>query len=184
MSNTVANVNGGKPAVGGAISIAPLGTTLPEDSTTALDAAFKSLGYCSEDGLTNTPERESDAVSAWGGDTVLNNQTSFTDTYQVTLIETTNIDVKKFVFGKTNVTGTYAAGLVTKVNGKELDEWAMVVDTLNRDGGVKRQVLPKAKITEIGDIVYNNSDPVGYEVTITAYPDEEGNTHYEYEKAA
>ena len=48
MQNTQ-NVTYGKPKVGGAVHVAPLETTLPTDATTALDAAFKSLGYISED---------------------------------------------------------------------------------------------------------------------------------------
>ena len=54
MANTVANVSAGKPAVGGAVFVAPTGTTLPTDATTALGSAFKALGYCSDDGLTNS----------------------------------------------------------------------------------------------------------------------------------
>ena len=47
----VKNVTAAKPKIGGAVYSAPLGTTLPKDATTALDKAFKALGYISEDGL-------------------------------------------------------------------------------------------------------------------------------------
>ena len=48
------NVSAAQPKVGGAIFRAPLGTKLPKDAKTDLDAAFKALGYCSEDGVTNS----------------------------------------------------------------------------------------------------------------------------------
>ena len=52
--NNAQNVSVAKPKVGGAIFVAPLGTDLPTDATTALDAAFQNVGYISEDGLTNS----------------------------------------------------------------------------------------------------------------------------------
>ena len=72
MSNTVTNVSAGKPNPAGALYWAPLGSTLPTDATTALDAAFLPLGYVSEEGLTNSNSRDNDEIHAWGGDAVLN----------------------------------------------------------------------------------------------------------------
>ena len=46
----------------------------------------------------------------------------------------------------------------------------------------KRMVLPKAKISSISDITYADGTAVGYEVTLEAFPDSSGNTHYEYIK--
>ena len=58
---TATNVTTGKPKVGGAIYKGALTATLPTDATTAL-TGFTSLGYCSEDGLTNSPTRTVDTV--------------------------------------------------------------------------------------------------------------------------
>jgi len=49
-----------------------------------------------------------------------------------------------------------------------------------KGGILKRVVLPSAKVSEIGDITYGDSDAIGYETTWTAIPDTDGNTHYEY----
>ena len=182
MANTATNVTAGKPKVGGAIYRAPIGTTLPTDATTALASAFVCLGYVSEDGLTNSNSPETEAIKAWGGDTVLQVLTSKEDTFQFTLIEAMNEDVLKLVYGASNVSGTLATGITINANASSPDANAFVIEMVYNNSHVKRVVIPNAFVSEIGDITYTDGEAVGYETTIACTPDASGNTHYEYIK--
>lgn len=177
------NVTAAKPKKGGAAFCAPVGTTLPKDAVTNLDDALKNLGYVSQDGVTNANSVETDSQSAWGGDVVLNFMNGKKDTFKFKLIEGLNEEVLKAVFGKDNVTGTLEAGITVKVNSDEAMHMAWVFDMVMKGGVAKRIVIPDAAVSAIGEIVYKDNDAVGYELTITATPDADGNTHYEYMKA-
>lgn len=179
---TVSNVTSGKPNILGAVYVAPIGTDLPTSTTATLDDDFVSLGYLSEDGLTNSNSPESESIKAWGGDTVLIVRSTKDDTFAFTLIEALNEEVLKVVYGADNVSGTLSTGISVSANSSDADELSWVFDMIMRDGVKKRIVVPFAKVTEIGDIAYTDSDAVGYETTIQALPDATGNTHYEYIK--
>lgn len=47
-------------------------------------------------------------------------------------------------------------------------------------GVLKRIVIPCAKVSEVGEINYADEDAIGYETTVQAINDTQGNTHYEY----
>lgn len=174
------NVTYAKPKVGGAVYIAPLGTDLPTDAQSTLGTEFKALGYISDDGLTNSLSTDSDDIKAWGGDTVLKLITGTTDEFKATFIESLNVEVLKMVYGTANVTGDLASGIEVKANGNEKPSTAWVIETIGRGGVAHRIVVPNGKAIVDGDITYKDDEARGFETTISALPDENGNTHYEY----
>ena len=176
------NVSAGKPKVTGAIFIAPVGTTLPTDSTTALGSAFVELGYASDAGVVNSESRETETIKAWGGDTVLKPFTGKEDTFQFTLIEALNVNALKLVYGDSNVSGSLSTGITIKSAAEDLESHAFVIEML-LNGAIKRIVIPSAKVTEVGDITYADGEAIGYDTTLSAVPDAAGGTHYEYIKA-
>jgi len=180
MANNAQNVTAGKPKVSGAIYRAPLGTTLPTDASTALDPAFVGLGYASEDGLVNSNTPTSENIKAWGGDIVLTTLTEKPDTFQFTLIEALNAEVLKAVYGDSNVTVDSDGKIALKANSTQQPNCAWVFELVLKDGALKRIVIPDAGISEVGDITYADGSAVGYQTTISAMPDGNGDTHMEY----
>lgn len=173
-----ANVSVGKPMAAGGIYAGATTLTPPTDATTALPSGLDGLGYVSDEGLTNGIEMDTTSIQAWGGDTVLTVNTSRTETFAWTFIET-NEAVLKQVYGPDNVTVT-GESIAVVHNSKTLPRQLYVFEILMTGNKVKRIVVPNGQITEVGDVTYVDGEPIGYEVTLSCYPDGDGNTVYEY----
>lgn len=183
MSNTTSNVSTGKPKVGGAVYTAPFGTTLPTSATAELGSDFTCLGYCSDDGLTNSNAPDTDKVKAWGGDTVLVTESEKEDEWSFTLLEVLDPNVLKAVYGDGNVSGTLATGITVRANSDLPQAHVWVFDMIMTNNAIKRVVIPNAIVSDLGDIEYTDGDPVGYEVTLSAMPGDASfdyDTHKEY----
>ena len=174
------NVSFGKPKATGAVYVAPAGTTLPTDATSALDAAFAGLGYVSEDGLVNAPEADTQSVNAWGGDLVLQGQTKFSESFKVNLLET-NEDTLKTYYGEDNVSVDGGGNITVHETGVELPEVVVVFELVLTGGRIKRIVVPKGKIADrSGEVTYVDGEPIMYPAVFTAFKDSNGNIHSEY----
>lgn len=178
MSNA-GNVTAGKPMTTGAVFRAPKGTVLPTTASATLGNDWDELGYISDAGVTNSNSPSTTSIKAWGGNTVLDVQTEKPDTFKLNFIEATNLDVLKTVYGANNVSGTLEAGITIKANAEEQASQSLVIDMVLK-GAIKRIVIPDCKVTAVADIVYSDSSAVGYDTTLSCYPDSSGNTHYEY----
>lgn len=178
--NDSTKVSFGKPKATGAVFVAPKGTALPTDATTALAAAYKGLGYVSEDGLVNSLESDTENVNAWGGDLVLVGQTNFMETFMVNLIET-NAEALRTFYGAENVTEGAGGAITVKQNSKMLPNIVVVFELVLTGGRVKRIVVPNAQIVDrSGEITYVDGEPISYPALFQAYPDANGNSHTEY----
>lgn len=179
------NVSAAKPKIAGAVFMAPLGTALPTTASAALDAAFEELGYVSEEGLTNSNSPSTENIREWGGTTVLVVASEKPDTFQLTLIETLRVAAAQLVYGADNVTAQddgdgNIIGFDIAANSAQPENHVFVIDMVLNGGAMKRIVIPDGELSGLGDIAYRNNQAIGYNVTIAALPDGEGNTHKEY----
>ena len=160
-------------AISGQLYKAPLGSTAPTDSTSPLAAAYVGLGYVSEDGVTEGWDDSVDQIVAWqNATTVRSATTESTGTLGLTLIQT-NADVLEAYYRGSSVTG---GGGAFQLDVKPIvaDPSAWVLDVVD---GLKhiRIYVGNGEITERGDIMYKSGEPIGYEITISVYPDANGN---------
>lgn len=184
MANLVQNVVAGKPLATGGILSGPLGTPLPTDASTAPDAAIAGVGYISDDGVSESMNRETDKIKAWGGDVVKIVQSEHSVTYQYTMIEAARAEVNREVYGEPNVTATVATTthgnlLAIKVTAEQLPHRVRVMEIKDGDARV-RIVLPDSQITEVGDVTYQDAAIIAYPVTVEAFPDASGVKAYKY----
>ena len=185
MSNDSSNISTGKPKAGAYMWAAPLSTanlTIPTDATTALPSGFVCLGYVSEDGVQQAIDKSSKDVVDWHGDVVDTVDGTRTETTTFTLIETNEASLKQY-YGEANVIVNSTSHKIEKIkhNGNSNEMYCYVWETVLKNGDIRRSVVPKGKVSDIGDVTYKSDDIIAYQLTIKQFPcDSEGNTGFDY----
>lgn len=151
----------------GAVSKAPYGTAAPTDATTAINVAFVDSGAISEDGVTIALPDSGDrtTLKMWQGGAQVRTLRTLGDdlaTISFTFLETNKTSVETY-FGVA-VTQTSAHGTFDYTPALP-SPFTYVLDVLDGSNS-HRYFIPRGVRAEVGDLVYRNDEPVGYEVTI------------------
>lgn len=178
------NVAAAKPAVGGGVLYAPLGTALPSDASTALDAAFVPLGYISDDGVEPDRSTDTEKIKAWGGDVIAALVSDDSRSFKFTVYETYYAAVQKFVYGDDNVTATAAgAGVgstLTVLDKATKPDDCVLVFEMKFGDKKRRVVVPNADSSVTGEGPWQDNALSSYEITCEALKDDAGVRVYDY----
>ena len=154
-------------AVTGTLSVGTALAVAPADGDAALGTGWADLGYFGEDGVTETRERSTNSIKGWqNADIVREVVTEAKLTFKGVMIETKKETVELY-YGNT-VAG--ATGSIVIIPAKTGGRQKSNLDVIDGDEFI-RTYIAAGEVTEVGDMVYASGEPVGYEVTITAYPD-------------
>ncbi len=177
-ANSTDNVSSTKGVRGGYIFVAPVGTALPTDYSTALASAYKCLGFISEDGYVETVDSDSEDLVDMNGDLMDSPQTSRVESAQLTLAEIKAMTLK-LMYGDENVTDK--AGVITvKHNGNSNGTWVVVLDLLLKNNRKWRKVVPLFQCSELDDLTLAVGELSARALTAKYLTDESGNTCYDY----
>lgn len=181
----MATMNANEVGVGsakatGAIYVAPKGTALPTDATTALSSDFVLLGFTSDAGVQISESSSTQAIRAWEGRTeVYNVRTEYTESVSFTPIQC-NADVAKLTWGDDMVTVNAESGTIyAKHHGGTLEPVVIAIETTPRTGIVKRY-CGTFQLTQRGEQALDGATVDGRALTFNALADSNGITMHEH----
>lgn len=161
-------------AVTGAISKIAADTIITSADSDISAVGTINYGFTSDAGVTISTDSSTNSITAWQNASVVKvASTGGTTTYTFTLLQNTK-EARELYYGATEVAGKILYKPSAATRGRFVIDY---LDTTFGDEGeilYGRHVINRGMVTSRGDIVLANGEAVGYEVTITAFPDENG----------
>lgn len=158
----------------GHLYMAPVGTTMPTDTSTPLSGGWEELGYTSDDGVSFAVDTSTESHTPWQSRRpVRSDVTDQTETLTFTLWQT-NADNLKLAYGGGTITaGTGDDVIFTPPAAVTDDDKAFVFEV--QDGAViDRFLIYRGSPTLSGDVVFNKSDVTGFELEVVVLDTEDG----------
>lgn len=151
--------------VTGNVYLAPVGTTLPTDVTTALPAAWDSVGHISEDALTESLEITTEKLRSWQRPVGIRTLTTEVNwTFQFQMLETSPLNLELYYGGAESTVSGGVATTAIKAWPQGVQK-ACVIEI--EDGDViTRFAIPKVEVGERGEVNHVNTEGTMYDVTL------------------
>ncbi len=152
--------------VTGTVYLGPLGTTLPTDVDDTLNAAFKSVGFISEEALTEALAITTERLRAWQRPVGIRTLTTEVEwTFQFGMLETSPL-VLDLYYGLDDGT-TVAGGLATTsiTAFPRSVQRAMVIEIVDGDV-ITRYAIPVVEVGDREEIAHNLSEGTIWGVTV------------------
>lgn len=168
-TNQTGNVSVGKGAAGAYAWIAPYGTELPTDNTTALATGYKVLGFIDENGVTFSDATSPTDYNDMSGDSIATTPGAVTKTAAFVPVELkkTTLDL---IYGAANVEDE--SGVIEYTDkGPDQTLWTMVFDFVLGGSRKWRVVVPQCRLKEMADLTINYQTLVGRQNTMAVLYD-------------
>ena len=180
MVNIIRDASLAVVGINGGAWVGPLGGAQPTDPAAAPTGAWLAIGAISEDGLTNGVDEDSEQFTPWGlGSPFRTVVTSSIRTFSFTAWETNRPIVKSLQYrvDVAELVPTLGVTTFAESANQAPDRRSWLFDVY--DGATwERFYVPEGEITERSDVTYQNGEMVGYEWTISTYPDAANNLVY------
>lgn len=162
--------------------VADTGATAPASPLDQPISPWEPLGAISDDGLVYGFDEESQTFTPWGQTSPMRTTiTQSVRTFQITLWETARVAVQSVMFRipAAELAPDSESGLTsfaeTASPTPDRRAWWFVV----LDGDTARGFyVPQGEISDRSDVTFKQDEMSGYQITVTAYPDDAGNTVY------
>ncbi|WP_037576808.1 phage tail tube protein [Phaeacidiphilus oryzae] len=161
--------------------VAPAGSASPADPAVQPVSPWAAFGAISDDGLVNGVSEDSTDFTPWGLTAPVRTViTKSVRTFKATLWETANPIAMSLMY-RIPASGFTADGQgitsYAETGSPEPDRrafWFVVLDGSTMRGFY----VPQGEVSDRNDITFKQDEMSGYELTITAYPDDAGSTVY------
>lgn len=161
--------------------VAPLTATAPTTATAPLGAGWLSAGWCADTGLATKLSESTKDITAYGTTSPVRTLvTSSVENFDITFLEsnpTTLAVYHRKDLGSLTVDSTGAVDFATGT--PVLPHFQAAFDLVDGDNHV-RVVCSDVAVTSRQDLSVAPGAPVQYGVTLTAYPDANGNSVHWY----